>query len=142
MEKFSFPTLSQQATIAWLTKLIGLYEKNQSRPNKEILNDMGNKFDITKIDGACLCREDKELNHKQVELDGKVGYTTHKPASNSFVHPSKRQRHLLVSHEQIASTSSIESEPGTSSGNMSRAIEGCSDDDLEPAMRKKPSATY
>ena len=141
-EKFSFPTLSQQAINARLTKLIFLYEKNQRRPKEDFLNGMESIFDITKVDGAWLCREDKELYHKQVESGGKVGYTTHKPAPKSAIHPSKRQRHVPISHEQFANTSNMDSESGNSGDNVSSATEDSSDDEPEPAERKKPSATH
>lgn len=140
--KFSFPTLSQQAINARLTKLILLYEKNQRRPKEDFLNGMKSVFDITKVDGVWLCREDKELYHKQVESGGKVGYTTHKPAPKSSIHPSKRQRHIPISHEQFASTSNMESESSTSGDNVSSVTEESSDEEPEPVKRKKPSATH
>lgn len=140
--KFSFPTLSQQAIKARLAKLILLYEKNQRRPNEDFLNGMENIFDITKVNGVWLCSEDKELYHKQVESDGKVGYTTHKPAPKSSIHPSKRQRHVPISHEQFASTSNDDNESGNSGDNVSSVTEDSSNDEPEPVKRRKLSSTH
>lgn len=164
--KFSFPTLSQQAINARLTKLILLYEKNQRRPNKDFLNGMQSIFDITKVDGVWLCREDRALYYKQVESGGKVGYTTHKPAPQSSIHPSKRQRHAPISNERFANTSYMESESGALDDNVSSETGDSSDessnmesdsgtlgdnissetedssDEPEPVTRKKSSATY
>ena len=66
-----------------------------------------------------MCCEDRALYHKQVESGGKVGYTTHKPAPQSSIHPSKRQRHAPISNEQFANTSYIESESGGLDDNVS-----------------------
>ena len=59
-------------------------------------------FDITKVEGLWLCEEDKKLYHKQKESEGKIGYTTHRPAPISSIHPSKRKRFskLTVSEEE------------------------------------------
>lgn len=135
--KFSFPTLSQQAINARLTKMILLYEKNQRRPKEGFLNGMKSIFDITKVDGVWLCREDKELYHKQIESGGKVGYTTHKPAPKSSIHPSKRQRHLPISHEQSATIPDMESESVSSGENVSSVTEDISDEEPVPNKRKK-----
>ena len=50
------------------------------------------KFDITQPGGTWLCNEDKEFYCKQIETNGRVGYTTLKPAPLSKIHPSKRSR--------------------------------------------------
>lgn len=131
--KFSFPILSQQAINARLTKLI---EKNQCRPKKDFLHEMNNIFDITKVDGARLCREDKEPYRRQVETSGKVGYNTYKPAPISSAHPSKWQRHTPVSNHEIASTSNIKSETDTSNENSNSDTEGSSDDKPDPIRER------
>ena len=164
--KFSLPTLSQQAINARLTKRILLYEKNQRRPKKDFLNGMQSIFDITKVDGVGLCREDRGLYYKQVESGEKVRYTTHKPAPQSSIHPSKRWRHAPISNEQFANTSymvgecralddnvscetgnssdessNMESDSGTLGDNISSETEDRSDEP-KPVTRKKSSAIH
>ena len=67
-----------------------MHEKNQRRPKEDFSKEIENVFDITKVDGPWLCREDKELYYRQVESCGKVGYTTYKLAAQTSIHPSKR----------------------------------------------------
>ena len=71
-----------------------------------------------------------------------MGYTTHKLAPSSSVHPSKRQRHAPVSRKQIDSVSNMEIKSGASSNNVSSSNEDSSDEESELSRRKTPSATY
>ena len=47
-------------------------------------------FDMTKLGGNWLCNEDKDLYNRQIESNGKIGYTTLKPAPLTSIHASKR----------------------------------------------------
>ena len=49
-------------------------------------------FDVTQPGGTWLCNEDKKFYCKQIETNGRVGYTTLKAASLPTIHPSKRPR--------------------------------------------------
>jgi len=140
--KFSFPTLSQQSINARLTKMILLHEENQRRPKEDFSIGLKSIFDITKVDGVWLCREDKELYHTQIESGGKIGYTTHKPAPKSSIHPSKRQRHLPIPHEQRTTVYDMESESGSSCEGVSSETEDSCDEEPVPNQRKKPCATH
>src|SRR5215469_3900923 len=88
--KFSFPILSKQAISARISRLITEYEKNRKKPTESFTEKFDTVFDITKKNGQWLCTEDKKLYEKQIESLGKIGYTTHKVAPISSVHPSKR----------------------------------------------------
>ena len=90
--KMSFPIISEQAIIARIKKLIAEYEKDQKYPKEEFKLKLDTVFDITKPKGQWLCEEDRKLYKIQIASEGKIGYTTHKLASSSTIHPSKRQR--------------------------------------------------
>lgn len=140
--KFSFPTLSRQAINERLTKMVRLHEQNQRSPKEDFSNFMKSIFDITKVDGVWLCSEDKELYHKQIESGGKVGYTTHKPAPKSSIHPSKRQRHLPIPHEQRATAYDTETESVNSDEDVSSITEDSLDEEPTPKKKKKVYATH
>ena len=50
---------------------------NLSAPSlKKFLEHVANIFNITKYDGKWLRMEDKKLYKKQLEFNGRIGYTT------------------------------------------------------------------
>ena len=89
-EKLNFPSLSKQQVQAKLDKLLILFESYKKRKNKEFEDNLSKLFDITKMSGNWLNREDKDLYETQIQSGGKVGYTTAKEAPLSTIHPSKR----------------------------------------------------
>ena len=139
---FSFPTLSNQAITARLEKLVSDYENHQRKPNEKFENDVGNVFDITKVNGEWLCREDKDLHKRQVESCGRIGYTTYKLTS---IHPSKRRRgeSTPVVNATAMSSMSTAMENDDSSETASVSSQNSMDEvQLMRGTRKVPSATY
>ena len=85
----NFPHISVQAICAKLKRLLQEYDYCTRKQNFETLNEL---FDVTKVKGQWLCKEDENLYRLQIESKGQVGYSTGKPASIKTVHPSKRRR--------------------------------------------------
>ena len=101
-------------------------------------------FDITNAGGEWLCQEDKDLYYRQIQSDGRVGYTTQKLAPASTIHPSKKRK--IPKPNDFPSTSiqgannfSSESETeSTSSISESTASEDTSD--TEPASKRSSTS--
>jgi len=115
--------VSKQSLLA-LKKLIGEYERNQRYPKQEFKKTLNSVFDITNTEGQWLCQEDKKLYEKQIESEGKIEYTTHKPAPISSIHPSKRKRlttkiTITVPKDDIDDISSTSTSDSDTSSNVS-----------------------
>ena len=102
---FNFPSVSKQVVIAKVEKLLNKYTKNRKRKYSMFDKELATVFDITKNNGTWLCKEDRELYAKQLKTGGKVGYRTHKIASPSSIHPSKRRYQQSNSEAACSSNS-------------------------------------
>ena len=85
----NFPHVSDRAICTKLAKLLKDYERCRKKQSFDSLNEL---FDVTKMKGKWLCKEDENLYKLQIESKGYVGYSTGKPASTNNIHPSKRKR--------------------------------------------------
>ena len=101
-QTLNFPYVSDQAICAKLNKLLKEYECCRKKQNFDALNQL---FDITKVKGEWLCKEDENLYKLQVESQGQVGYSTGKPASAKTIHPSKRRKITSVTTSTMAAPS-------------------------------------
>lgn len=112
----NFPHVSDQAIRAKLEKLLQEYDHCRKKQNFDSLNEL---FDVTKVKGQWLCKEDKNLYELQIQSKGQVGYSTGKLASAQTIHPSKRRKTLEVDVSNSATASSSvaldSSETGTDS---------------------------
>jgi hypothetical protein len=66
---FSFPELSSQVVMDKIKKVLDLYEIHRKRNHHKSDDELKKVFDVTKSDGVCMCRQDKELKSER-----KVGY--------------------------------------------------------------------
>lgn len=103
----NFPHVSDQAICAKLENLLKDYEHCRKKQNFDSLNEL---FDVTKVKGEWLCKEDENLYKLQIESKGQVGYSTGKPASAKTIHPSKRRKTM----EATVSTPSSSAPPDCS----------------------------
>ena len=87
--KLNFPYVSDQAIRAKFEKLLLEYDYCSKKHDFESLNEL---FDVTKVKGEWLCKENKNLYKRQVHSKGQVGYSTGKRASAQTSHPSKRRK--------------------------------------------------
>ena len=87
----NFQHVSDQAICAKLAKLLKDYKRCRKKQNFDSLNEL---FDVTKMRGEWLCKEDENLYKLQIESKGHVGYLTGKPASRitKTIHPSMQKR--------------------------------------------------
>ena len=85
----NFPHVSDQAICAKLANLLKDYERCRKKQNFDSLNEL---FDVTKVKGEWMCKEDENLYKLQIESKGQVGYSTGKRASAKTIHPSKRKK--------------------------------------------------
>lgn len=79
-------------------------------------------------------RKTTSTRNKRIK-GGRVGYATHKPVPNSYVHPFKKNYH--VSHEYISSISINESVSDLISQATVRTANQRTTDNSEPVMRRK-----
>lgn len=107
--KFSFPTLSTQTIMSKIHRLVNDYNRHKKRNDEKFQNELNSIFDITKVDGLWLCKEDKELYRKQIESEGKVGYRTDKIAALTSIHPSKRKYLKTLDYTQHDENESVTS---------------------------------
>ncbi|QQP52056.1 Uncharacterized protein FKW44_004064 [Caligus rogercresseyi] len=112
----NFPPVSDQAIRAKLEKLLQEYDHCRKKQNFDSLNEL---FEVTKVKGQWLCKEDKNLYELQMQSKGQVGYSTGKRASAQTIPPSKRRNTLEVYVSNSATESSsvvlYSSETGTDS---------------------------
>lgn len=85
----NFPHVSDQAICAKLANLLKDYERCRKKQTFDSLNEV---FDVTKVKGEWMCKEDENLYKLQIESKGQVGYSTGLPASGKTIHPSKRRK--------------------------------------------------
>ena len=143
-KKFNFSTLIRQAITARLDKLISNYRNYQRKPSKTFEKDMQKVFDITNAGGEWLGQEEKVFFYRQIQSDGRVGYTTQKLAPASTIHPSKKRKmpkpnNFPSTSIQGAKNFSSESEnESTSSISESTASEDTSD--TEPASKRSSTS--
>lgn len=97
----NFPHVSDQAICGKLENLLKDYERCRKKQNFNSLNEL---FDVTKVKGEWLCKEDENLYKLQIESKGQVGYSTGKPASNKTIHPSKRRKTMEVTDSILSSS--------------------------------------
>ena len=69
----------------------------------ESLNEL---FDVTKVKGKWLCKDDKNLYKRQIQSKDQVDYSTGKRASAQTTHPSKRGKALEANVSNLATASS------------------------------------
>ncbi|XP_033001400.1 uncharacterized protein LOC117044702 [Lacerta agilis] len=100
----NFPHVSDQAICAKLANLLKDYERCRKKQNFDSLNEL---FDVTKVKGEWMCKEDENLYKLQTESKGQVGYSTNKRASAKTTHPSKRKKAMeaTVSPESTLTSS-------------------------------------
>ncbi|QQP39678.1 Uncharacterized protein FKW44_013477, partial [Caligus rogercresseyi] len=112
----NFPPVSDHAIRAKLEKLLQEYYHCRKKQNFDSLNEL---FDVTKVKGQWLCKEDKNLYELQMQSKCQVGYSTGKRVSAQTIHPSKRRNTLEVDVSNPATKSSSvaldSSETGTDS---------------------------
>ena len=96
----NFPHVSDQAICAKLAKLLKDYKHCRKKQNFDSLNEL---FDMTKMRGEWLCKEDENLYKLQIESKGHVGYSTGRPASANTIHPSKRKRAMEATVSTLTS---------------------------------------
>ncbi|QQP32953.1 Uncharacterized protein FKW44_024153 [Caligus rogercresseyi] len=115
-DDIELPPVSDQAIRAKLEKLLQEYDHCRKKQNFDSLNEL---FDVTKVEGQWLCKEDKNLYELQMQSKGQVGYSTGKRASAQTIHPSKRRNTLEMDVSNSANESSSvvldSSETGTDS---------------------------
>ena len=107
----NFPHVSDQAICAKLAKLLKGYERCRKKQNFDSLNEL---FDMTKMKGEWLCKEDENLCKLKIESKGHVGCSTNVTFALNFqsclanllvpipsTHPSERgQSKRLCPHLQ------------------------------------------
>jgi hypothetical protein len=86
-QKLNFPTIAMTSVERKIEKLIARHVKFLKRPLDKVEEEFfSHIFDITSPDGEWLSAEDREMHHKQVATQGRVGYVTGKLIP---IHPSK-----------------------------------------------------
>ncbi|QQP40599.1 Uncharacterized protein FKW44_014704, partial [Caligus rogercresseyi] len=132
----NFPPVSDQAIRAKLEKLLQEYDHCRKKQNFDSLDEL---FDVTKVKGQWLCKEDKNLYELQMQSKGQVGYSTGKRASAQTIHPSKRRNTLDVDVSNSATESSSvaldSSETGTDSCDTSE--DSSMEDEAAPSTRTR-----
>ena len=73
-------------------KLAGLLKDFEHCRKKQNFNALNELFDMTKVKGEQMCKEDENLNKLKIESKGHFGYSTGKPASIKTIHPYKRKK--------------------------------------------------
>lgn len=97
----NFPHISDQAICAKLTKLLEDYERCRKKQNFDSLKEL---FDMTKVKGEWMCKEDENLYKLQIESKGRVGYSSGKPGGANTIHPSKRKRAMEATVSTLTSS--------------------------------------
>ena len=101
--KLNFPHVSDQAIRPKLQKLLLENDYCRKKRDFESLNKL---FDVTKVKGKWLCKENKNLYKRQIQSKGQVGYSTGKRASAQTIHLSKRRKILEPNASNLATASS------------------------------------
>lgn len=112
----NFPHVSDQAICAKLENLLKSYDRCRKKQNFDSLNEL---FDVTKVKGEWMRKEDEDLYKLQIEGKGRVGYSTGKLASSKAIYPSKRKKakEATVSRSTVDSSAPPEETSTDSSGN-------------------------
>lgn len=114
----NFPHVSDQAICAKLANLLKDYERCRKKQNFDSLNEL---FDVTKVKGEWMCKEDENLYKLQIESKGQVGYSTGLPASAKTIHPSKRSKTMEATVSTLTSSEPPDcSESSTDSSDNSK----------------------
>lgn len=114
----NFPHVSDQAICAKLKNLLKDHERCRKKQNFDSLNQV---FDVTKVKGEWMCKEDKNLYKLQIESKSQVGYSTGKPASAKTIHPSKRKKGMEATVSTLSSSETPDcSERSTDSSDNSK----------------------
>ena len=90
-KSLNFPIVSHQQGQLKTRSVVDLYQKYRKRKSEQAKKELKGLFDITKVNGNWLCSEDKKLYTTQIQISGRVGYSTRKEADLNSIHPSKRK---------------------------------------------------
>ncbi len=118
-ETLNFPHVSDQAICAKLENLLKDYERCRKKQKFDSLNEL---FDVTKVKGEWLCKEDENLYKLQIESKGQIGYSTGQLASAKTIHPSKRRKTMKATASALSSsapTAQLSSDTSTDSSDTS-----------------------
>jgi hypothetical protein len=99
----NFPHVSNQAICAKLANLLKDYKRCRKKQNFDSLDEL---FDVTKVKGEWVCKENGNLYKLQIESKGQIGYFAGPPASVKIItyRSEARQWKRLCPHLPAQST--------------------------------------